>query len=236
MVDPSAPALAPTSPPGARTRVRVDVWTDLTCPWCYVGKHRLTQAVEAVRSEGVDAQLVLHSFELHPEWPAGVSEPVLEVASRVHGVPAAQARSMEEGMARQARSEGLAFTVDRPVAGTFDVHRLLHLASQAGVGEAFFTDVQGEYFAGRLDPADPDALTAAAVRRGIPEADARRVLASQEFAEAVRADQAQARALGVTGVPFVVVGGRLAVAGAQSVQAYADVLTRAASSVKAATA
>jgi predicted DsbA family dithiol-disulfide isomerase len=219
--------------PASCTGVRVDVWTDLGCPWCYVGKHRLTAAVEAVRTDGVEAQVVLHSFELHPEWPAGTSEPVLQVASRVHGVPAAQARAMEEGMARQARSEGLAFTVDRPVANTFDVHRLLQLADRHGAGEAFFADVQGQYFAGRLDPTDHAALTAAAARHGIPEADARRVLASAEHAGAVRADQAQARALGITGVPFAVVGGRYAVAGAQSVEAYADVLTRAAAQVQA---
>lgn len=135
-----------------RTSVRVDVWTDLSCPWCYVGKHRLTQAIDA---SGIDAQVVLHSFELHPEWPAGVAVPVLEVATHVHGVGPEQARTMEERMARQARSEGLAFTVDRPVANTFDVHRVLHLAAEHGVGDAFFTDVQSEYFAGRLNPADP---------------------------------------------------------------------------------
>lgn len=226
MSDLSAPAVQ--SRP--RAAVRVDVWTDLSCPWCYVGKHRLDQAVQA---SGVQAQVVLHSFELHPEWPRGVATPVLEVATRVHGVRPAQARMMEEGMARQARSEGLVFSVDRPVANTLDAHRLLHLANERGAGEAFFGDAQSEYFAGRLDPADPGALTGVAARHGIPEADARRVLASDEYTEAVHADQAQARALGITGVPFAVVGGRLAVAGAQSVDAYAAVLARAAAGAPA---
>lgn len=204
-----------------RTPVRVDVWTDLSCPWCYVGKHRLIRAIDA---SGVDAQVVLHSFELHPEWPAGVAEPLLQVATRVHGVRPAQARAMEEGMARQAQSEGLAFSVDRLVANTFDVHRVLHLANERGVGEAFFTDVQSEYFAGRLDPVDLADLVAAATRHGIPESDTRRVLASDDYADAVRADQAQARALGITGVPFAVFDGRLAVAGAQSADEYRRVL------------
>lgn len=223
---PAGPALES----GRRTPVRVDLWTDLSCPWCYVGKHRLTRAIAA---GGIDAQVVLHSFELHPEWPAGQVEPLLEVATRVHGVRPEQARMMEEGMARQAQSEGLAFTIDRPVTTTFDVHRVLHLATGRGVGDAFFTDVQGEYFAGRLNPADPTDLTAAAARHGIPEADTRRVIASDEYGDAVRADRARAQALGITGVPFAVVGGRLAVAGARSVDGYATVLARAAAEASA---
>lgn len=226
MSDPAAP----TPESRRRAPLRVDVWTDLSCPWCYVGKHRLAQAIAA---GGVDAQVVLHSFELHPEWPPGLAVPVLEVATRVHAVGPEQARTMEERMARQAQSEGLAFTVDRPVANTFDLHRVLRLATERGVGDVFFTDVQGEYFAGRLNPADPTELTAAAARHGIPEADTRRVLASDEYAEAVHADQAQARALGITGVPFAVFGGRLAVAGAQSVDGYATVLARAAAEASA---
>lgn len=208
-----------------RAAVRVDVWTDLSCPWCYLGKHRLPRAIDV---SGVAATVVLHSFELHPEWPAGHSEPVLQIASRVHGVHPRQARMMEEGMAHQAASEGLPFVVDRPAGNTLDVHRVLHLANDQGVGTAFFTDLQTEYFAGRADPFDAAQLVGAAARHGIPEADTRRVLATQAYTEAVHADQAQARSLGVSGVPFAVFGGRLAVAGAQSVDGYADVLARAA--------
>ncbi|MBA8794622.1 putative DsbA family dithiol-disulfide isomerase [Friedmanniella endophytica] len=179
------------------------------------------------------AQIVLHSFELHPEWPTGTTEPLLQVATRAHGVGPEQARLREEAMARQAAAEGLPFVVDRPVGNTFAVHRVLQLANEREVGTAFFTDLQAEYFAGRSNPVDPEQVVAAAARHGIPEGDTRRVLAGHAYADDVHADEAQARELGVTGVPFAVLGGRLAVAGAQSVEVYADVLARAAAGVSA---
>src|SRR5690242_8731615 len=114
----------PAEPPldtSPHTLVRVDVWTDLTCPWCYVGKHRLARAIAV---GGIDAEVVPHSFELHPEWPTGVVEPVIGIASRVHGVSPQQARQLEEGMARRARGKGLPFVVDRPAGNTSGVHRV----------------------------------------------------------------------------------------------------------------
>ncbi|MEW1958676.1 DsbA family protein [Kineococcus sp. NPDC059986] len=176
---------------------------------------------------------MLHSFELHPEWPRGTSEPVLDVATRVHGVRPERARAVEEEMTRRAAAEGLPFVVDRPAGNTFDVHRVLQLAHRSGVGTAFFTDLQTECFAGHVDPFDSAQVVAVATRHGLPEDDTRRVLASGEFTQEVHADRARARALGITGVPFAVVGGRLAVAGAQSVETYSQVLARAAAEVSA---
>jgi predicted DsbA family dithiol-disulfide isomerase len=202
----------------------VEVWTDLGCPWCYLGKHRLDAAIAAV---GADVRVVLHSFQLHPEALVGVVETVPDIAMRVHGISHEEAHRLEDRMTAMAAREGLPFTIDRPVSNTFDVHRLLHLAQDHGVGTAFFGDVEQEYFAGRLDPFDPDAMVQAAARHGIPETEVRRVLASDAYSAEVQADAATARALEVTGVPFMVFDGRFATAGAQTVAGYRQAIERA---------
>lgn len=205
------------------TALVVEVWTDLGCPWCYLGKHRLD---EAIARTDADVDVVLRSFQLHPEAPAGVVETVPDIAMRVHGISHEEVHRLEDRMTATAGREGLPFTIDRPVSNTFDVHRLLHLAQAHGVGTAFFGDVEKEYFAGRLNPFDSDEMVTAAARHGIPESDVRRVLASAEYSAEVEADIATARALGVTGVPFMVFDGRIATAGAQTVADYRHALER----------
>lgn len=207
-----------------RQSLTVDMWTDLGCPWCYLGKNRLLQAIETVDA---DVEIVLHSFQLHPEAPVGVVETVPEIATRVHGISDAEARRLEDRMTRMAAAEGLPFTIDRPVSNTFEVHQLLHLAQAHGVGTVFFADIETEYFAGRFDPFDHEQMVAAATRHGIPEAEARHVLTSDEHADAVLADMAAAKSLSITGVPFMVFGNRFATSGAQSVAGYQQALAHA---------
>lgn len=207
-----------------RRHVQVDVWTDLVCPWCYLAEHRLMAAIANVN---IAVKLRLRSFQLHPEWPTGVAQTVPEVGSKVHKITVEEARQLEHGMTQKAAAEGLPFTIERPVSNTLDVHRLLHLANDLDVGVAFFADIQRQYFAGRLNPFDDAEMIAAAGRHGLPSEDVRRVLATDEYTDAVHADRTHAQALGVTGVPFMVFGNRLAIAGAQSVAAYERALEQA---------
>jgi predicted DsbA family dithiol-disulfide isomerase len=203
----------------------VELWLDIGCPWCYLGRHRLDRAIEATASEG-RVEVVLRSFELNPGMsttPVTVAE---YLAAKFAGT-VARAREADDRVAALARADGLPYTVDRRIANSFDVHRVLHLARERGVGTPMFRALQRGYFAGELDPFDPETLVRVAADAGVPAGQTRAVLSGDGYAESVRREQAVGRALGITGVPFAVLGGAYGVAGAQSVEGYAAAIRTA---------
>ena len=212
------------------TRLRLDVWADVVCPWCYVGAARLGAAIEAAGLKD-QVDLVPRAFELDPTTPAAPT-PILEHLAHKFGgllagssAMAEQVREMEERVAGLARAEGLPYEVDRVTANTRDAHRVTALATSQGLGMAYFDALQRAYFAGASpDPFGRAALLAVADEVGLPAADVERVLDSDEFADEVARDQAEAVAIGVQGVPFVVVAGRYGVSGAREVEVYREVL------------
>ena len=215
---------AAATAPAEAVRLRLDVWTDLGCPWCYVGIHRLRRALDDPGLRGT-SDLVLRSFELHPGAP---SEPVSipEIFTRTHGGTRQDAVRAEAGMRQLAASEGLPFTIERPHANSFDVHRVLQFADRLDRGVEFFETVQRRYFAGQINPYEHDSLTAVAVETGLDGAQVRDVLAGNAYADEVRRDEDAARRLGITGVPFVLIDHRYAIAGAQPVDAYARAIAQ----------
>ena len=206
--------------------VVVEMWTDLGCPWCYVGKHRLQNAI-GTRPDAARFVIRLRSFELNPGAPK-VPEAIADAFLRSHGGTPDTVLRAERRIQGLALSEGLPFSLDRLNANTFDVHRVLHYAEAEGPGLAFFSLVQDRFFAGELNPFDQDELAAAAEAAGLPGRRVREVLASREYAAAVRADREEGAALGVTGVPFTVFDRQLAAAGALSTAAYRDALDQVA--------
>ncbi|MCW3157671.1 DsbA family oxidoreductase [Micropruina sonneratiae] len=202
--------------------VVIELWTDLGCPWCYLGKHRLDTAI-AQRPDADRFELRLRSFELDPS-ASETPEPVHEHLAGKYGASAAQVQAMEARIRDLAVADGLEWSELRSTANSFAVHRLLKYADTQGVGTTFFTALQDGYFAGTLDPFDPDQLVTAATASGLDAAAVRAVLAGDDHADEVRADEAEAQALGATGVPFTVYGRRFATAGAQSVEGYGQVL------------
>lgn len=202
--------------------VEIEMWTDLVCPWCYVGKHRLQAAIDQ-RPDKDRFTVRFRSFELDPA-ASHAAEPLADAFSRSKGVPKEQFLKMETGVQDMAQGEGLEYSMERQLANTFDVHRLLQFAETQGIGTAFFSAIQDAYFAGRLDPFDTEQLVEASVAVGLSEESVRGVLADDQGSEAVRSDESAARELGVTGVPFTVFGRRFAAAGAQSVEGYAAAL------------
>jgi predicted DsbA family dithiol-disulfide isomerase len=200
-------------------RLRVDVWTDLGCPWCYLGIHRLRQAVDKA---GLTAEtdLVPRSFELDPGAP---TEPVTitEIFTRKHGVSPREALQAEAGIQKLAVAAGLPFTSDRPHANSFDVHRVLQFANRQGRGVDFFETVQRRYFAGQINPYEHNSLIALAVETGLDGDQVRGVLTGNAHSSDVRRDEDAGRQLGITGVPFVLLDQRYTIAGAQSPEAYA---------------
>ncbi len=207
------------------TPVVVEVWADLGCPWCYVGKHRLQRAIEA-RPDAARFQLKIRSFELDPHAPHE-PEPIASVFMRKHGGNPAFVLQAEKQIQALARSEGLEFDLERMNANTFDLHRVMHLAEQSGKGLEFFSRIQDRFFAGEINPYDANTLAEVAQSIGIDGDRVREVLASDEFADDVRADIAEGAAFGAQGVPFTVFGRRLAASGALSVEAYGQALDQA---------
>ncbi|BCL30804.1 DsbA family oxidoreductase [Streptomyces aurantiacus] len=216
------------SPPG-KSRVVIEVWSDLGCPWCYVGKHRL-QAAIAQRSDADRFRIVVRSFELDPGAP---HEPEENVKSflRGHGGTVGDVLRAERRMQALAGEEGLAYSLDRLNANTFDLHRMVQYANDRSRGFEFFSTVQDGFFAGTLDPHAPDTLADVAEAVGLDGRRAREILASSEYADRVRADRDEGLELGATGVPFVVFDRRVAAPGAQKVPVYGDLLQQVAGAV-----
>lgn len=211
------------------SQVVIEVWSDLGCPWCYVGKHRLQAAIEQ-RPDADRFKIVMRSFELNPAAPK-VPETIEKTFIRAHGGTAAHVMQAERQIQVIARKEGLEFTLDRLSANTFDLHRVVQYAGDQDLGYEFFSAVQDGFFAGALNPYDPDALAGVAQSIGLDGHRVREILASNEYADRVRADRTEGLELGATGVPFVVLDRRVAAPGAQKVPVYGQLLERVAGPV-----
>lgn len=204
--------------------MRVDIWSDLVCPWCYLGKRRFEQAVAEV---GVDVEVVHHSFQLDPSFPRGTSKPTREVLAEKYGRTLEEADAMEADMERRAAADGLEYHLDGVHMGnTVDGHRLVHLAAERGLAEAVVDRLYAAHFTERRSLFDHDSLVALAAEAGLDADEARAVLESDAYEAEVAADGEQARALGASGVPFFVIDQRFGVAGAQSPEVFAQVLRR----------
>ena len=207
--------------------VQVEIWSDVVCPWCAIGKRRFEAAL--ARFEHRDEVVVRwRSFELDPTAPRERPGPLVEHLAGKYGAAPAQAREMIDRMTATAAADGWAFRLDRARGGnTVDAHRLLHLAAERGVQDGLEERLLAAYLVDGEPIGDPAALTRLAAETGLDEAEARAVLASDRYLDAVRADEAQARAYGITGVPFFVVDAAYGVSGAQPADALLDVLRTA---------
>lgn len=202
--------------------MQVEFWADVICPWCYIGKARFEKALAAFEHRA-EVTVVHRAFELDPAKD-GV-ESVQDMLAAKFGPRAAE---MEESVARLARDEGLEYRLDREVGNTFDVHRLLHLAQERAVQPQVLDAVLHANFGQARSLFTPESLSGIAVEAGLDAADVKSVLEDPSaYADEVRSDEQRARELGVSGVPFVVLAGRLAVAGAQPVELFERALTQA---------
>ncbi|HEY8472867.1 MAG TPA: DsbA family oxidoreductase [Natronosporangium sp.] len=197
--------------------LQVELWLDISCPWCYLGRHRLDRAIEAAAAEH-PVELVLRSFQLDPGL--STKQPVPEYLAQMFAGTVERGRAADQEVAALAAADGLPYTTDRSVANTFDVHRALHLARAHGVANRLFWDLQRGYFGGELDPFDTDTLVRTAAAAGVPADEARTALTGDAYADQVRRELAAGRALGITGVPFVGLGDGYGVTGLQSVDGY----------------
>jgi predicted DsbA family dithiol-disulfide isomerase len=207
--------------------MHVDIWADVVCPWCYLGKRRFERALESFKGED-EVTLTYHSFELDPSMPPGVTTPTAEMLASKYQMSPEQADHAQRQMEERAAADGLTFRMDGLVSGnTRDAHRLLQLAKIRGRQADLMERLQRAYFSEQGSIFDRVSLTSLAAEAGLDPDEAARVLATGEYSDAVDADEEMARSLGATGVPFFVVGRRYAFSGAQSPETIAEVLERA---------
>ena len=206
----------------------IQVWSDIVCPWCYVGKRRLEAAL--ARFPGRDhVHISWRSFELDSSAPKlRDKQPYAERLAQKYGATPAQAQGMIERMVGVAKAEGLDFDFTRAQPGnTFDAHRLLHLAHDRGVQGALKERLFRAYLCEGEAISDRDTLARLAGEVGLHADDVQAVLSTDQYAREVRGDEAQARAIGIDGVPFFVLADRYAVAGAQPAELLASALEKA---------
>jgi predicted DsbA family dithiol-disulfide isomerase len=204
----------------------VHIWSDVVCPWCFVGKRRFERAALEF---GEPVAITWHSFELDPGG-GHLSQPGLSAPERLarkYGMPVERAVQMMEQMKGTGEPEGIRFNlVDGKTRSSFDAHRLLHYALEHKRQSALKERLLQAHFEETKDCSDPEVLVILADEVGLEPTETRAVLTSNRYADAVRRDEESARELGITGVPFYVIG-QYGVSGAQPAATFQQLLDRA---------
>lgn len=196
--------------------MKVEIWSDVVCPWCYIGKRRFETALDGFEHRG-DVEVEYRSFELNPNAQAQEPGNSEEALARKYGLSVEQARALNARVVDAAAGEGLRYRLDIAKRGnTFDAHRLIHLGAAGGKQAAMKERLMAAYFLEGSAIGDRDTLVELAREVGIDPERARAALDSSEFAEEVRADEREASELGISGVPFFVINRRYGISGAQS--------------------
>ena len=208
-------------------RMRIEVWSDVVCPWCFIGKRRLENALSTFPHRD-QVEVVYRSFQLDPDAPERGSERTVDALTRKYGPGAADMMAQVDQI---AAAEGLDFHQDQTVHGnTRTAHRLLHLALAEGgptLQGALKEALLSAYFEHARDLSDPEQLRAVAVDTGLDPAAVEEVLSSDRYSTDVDADIEQARTFGASGVPFFVIDRAFGISGAQPVEVFAQALDKA---------
>ena len=204
--------------------MRVEIWSDVVCPWCYIGKRHFESALE--RFEHADeVEVVWRAFELDPAGPVERDGAYVDRLSSKYRIPVAEAEAMVERMTRVGDDAGVDIRFDRARPGnTFDAHRVIHLGLERGVQDAVKERLLAATFTEGRPTGRADTLVEVAVEAGLDEDEVRSVLAGDRFADEVRADEAQARSFGISAVPYFVIDRKYAVPGAQHPDVLLEVL------------
>ena len=207
--------------------MRVEIWADVACPWCYVGRARFERGLQAFEHRA-EVEVEYRSFELNPTAENGTT-PIIDAVARQYGRTRAEQVAREERAAAEARALGLGYRVGGRVHGnTFDVHRLLHFAKAHGRQRTLMDLAYRVNFADERSIYDADTLVDIAVEAGLDRAEARGVLKDTgAYAQDVRADERQAAELGATGVPFFVLNRQYGVTGMQPAELFTQALEQA---------
>ncbi|MEV5580061.1 DsbA family oxidoreductase [Streptomyces parvus] len=208
--------------------MRVEIWSDIACPWCYIGKARFEKGL-AEFAHRDEVEVVHRSFELDPSRAKGDTALVIDMLAEKYGRSREEAAAMEANVAANAQSEGLGYrTEGRDHGNTFDIHRLLHLAKARGRQDELLTLAYRANFAEERSVFDAEVLVALAEEAGLDADEARAVLADPEaYADDVRTDEREAAELGANAVPFFVLDRRYGISGGQPSEVFVQALEQA---------
>ena len=199
--------------------MQVEIWSDIACPWCYLGKRRFSRAVE--QFPHADAlEVTWRSFQLAPDAPQREDRPHDALLAATFGISRAQVAVMHARLVDEGGRDGVTYAFDRVrMENSFDAHRLIHLAAARGRAPDVVERLFAAYFTNGESVGDRETLVRVAREVGIDEADARGTLESNAIADAVHADQRRALEIGITGVPFIAIDEKYAISGAQPADA-----------------
>ncbi|HVM09276.1 MAG TPA: DsbA family oxidoreductase [Acidimicrobiales bacterium] len=206
--------------------VKVEIWSDVVCPWCYIGKRHFEEALASF-AHADEVEIEWKSYELDPGAPREREGAYVDRLASKYGVGKGEAQAMISRVVNAGAEAGIEFRFDisRP-GNTFDAHRLLHLAKKRGVQNELEDRLFASTFTEGRAIGDVDTLVELAGEAGLDVDEAREVLVSDAFADDVRADEQEAAEIGVRGVPFFVFDRKYGVSGAQPAKAFAEVLQR----------
>lgn len=207
-------------------KMKVEIWSDIMCPFCYIGKRRFEAAIEQFPgAENIEVEW--HSFQLDPTIQSGHGDNLYSYLSKRKGIPYQQAEEMNRQVSASAAQLGLTYNLDKAVvANSFDAHRLIQYAKQHQLGDEAEERLFRAYFTEGKDMSDHATLAELAKEIGLEEEPVRQMLAGNQFATEVRKDINEAETLGIRGVPFFVFDRKYGVSGAQPSEAFLQALTK----------
>ena len=207
--------------------MKVEIWSDFMCPFCYIGKRQLEKGLTSFNHSD-QVEIEWRSFQLDPSMKYRPGKTIHQVLAEKKGWSLNQAKQISMQVTNSARELGLRYDFDKAVpANTFHAHRLSHLASRYNLQDEMEERLFSAYFSEGKNIGDITTLFQLAIETGLPEAEVRNVLETDAFANEVINDEEEARQLGVRGVPFFVIDGRYAISGAQPATVFTEALQTA---------
>ncbi len=205
--------------------MKVEIWSDFVCPYCYIGKRHLELASNDLSFKN-EIEIIYHSFELDPKAPINHERAdIHDQLAKKLGVSREEAKSMNDEVASQAESVGLQYRFDTMIpTNTFDAHRLAHFAKEQGKAYELTERLFKAYFTESQDISDYDTLARLAADVGLPSEESLKVLHDGKYSYAVRRDQQSGNGYGLSGVPFFVINRKYSIAGAQPVDMFRKAL------------
>jgi predicted DsbA family dithiol-disulfide isomerase len=204
--------------------MKVEIWSDYVCPFCYIGERKLELALEQTGMKD-DVEIVFNSFELDPNAKKSYDDNINQLMAKKYGMSIEQATKNNNNIIKAAKGVGLDYNFENlKRTNTFDAHRLSHYAKEKGKLNEYTKAIMKSYFTDSLNISDFDVLTSIAVEVGLDRAEALKILESSEFAKEVRQDESNAHSRKIDGVPYFLFDGKEAVHGAQAVDTFVSVI------------
>lgn len=207
--------------------MKVEIWSDFVCPFCYIGKRRFEQAMQQLPNRE-DIEVIFRSFELDPQAEREMKIDVHDLLAAKYGMTREQAKAANENVVNQAKAVGLTYHFDTVIpTNSFDAHRLTHFAAKYGKMNEMAERLFKAYFTDSKHIGNRETLSELAAEVGLDKEEAAAVLAGNEYSDEVRADEDEGHRLGIRGVPFFVINRRYAVSGAQPSEVFLEALQKA---------